>query len=245
MVVSSLIRRTSELSREVHAVVKQGRLMAFPKRTASPSAAERAVLFVHGFMAGGPVFDPMRSHVESVAGVETVGLSYGPLESFEQVAGRIAALARLAAHGRPVTIVGHSLGGLLARWYLQELGGAADHGGPVDRLITIASPHAGTDKARFAPGPLGAALRPGSKVLEQLRAGRERVPSVAHLAVVAGRDRMISPPDSAGAVDGADVHRFDDLGHNEALFDPRVVDLVARNVAPPLAPGGGGRGSVR
>ena len=63
--VSSLIRRTSALGREVHAVVRQGRLMAFPKRKASPVDAERAVVFVHGFMAGGPVFDPMRSHVES------------------------------------------------------------------------------------------------------------------------------------------------------------------------------------
>lgn len=226
----SWIRRSTELGREIGAVVRQGRLMAFPKRNPLPSFADRTVLFVHGFMAGGPVFDPMRSHVESAARVETVGLTYGPLEPFEHVAGRIAALARLSAHGRPVTIVGHSLGGLLARWYLQELGGAVDHGGPVDRLITIASPHAGTQKARFAPGSLGAALRPGSTILERLRQGRERVPQVAHVAVVAGRDRMISPPDSAGAIDDATVHRYDDLGHNEALFDPRVVDLIARNV---------------
>jgi hypothetical protein len=50
------------------------------------------------------------------------------------------------------------------------------------------------------------------------------------VAVIAGRDRMISPPDSAGAIEDAVVHRYDDLGHNEALFDPRVVDLVARSV---------------
>lgn len=228
--VSSLIRRTSELGREARAVVRQGSLMAFPKRTASPVGAERAVVFVHGFMAGGPVFDPMRAHVESVAGVETVGLSYGPLETFEHIAGRIAALTKLSAHGRPVTIVGHSLGGLLARWYLQELGGAIDQGGAVDRLITIASPHAGTDMARLAPGSLGAALRPGSTMLQRLKTGRDRAKGVAHIAVVAGRDRMIVPADSAGAIEDAEIHRFDDLGHNEALFDPRVVNLVAQRV---------------
>lgn len=204
--------------------------MAFPKRASSPAFADRTVLFVHGFMAGGSVFDPMRTHVESVAGVETVGLSYGPLESFERIAERVAALARLSSHGRPLTIVGHSLGGLLARWYLQELGGAVDQGGPVDRLITIASPHAGTDTARFAPGSLGNALRPGSIILQRLRERRGQADGVAHVAVVAGRDRMISPPESAGAIERADVHHFDDLGHNEALFDPRVVDLIARSV---------------
>jgi triacylglycerol esterase/lipase EstA (alpha/beta hydrolase family) len=218
------------LGREIGAVVRQGRLMAFPKRSQPPASADRMVLFVHGFMAGGPVFDPMRAHVESVVAVETVGLTYGPLESFEHIAGRIAALAKLSAHGRPVTIVGHSLGGLLARWYLQELGGAIDQGGAVDRLITIASPHAGTDKARFAPGSLGAALRPGSAIVERLRAGRDRAKNVVHVAVVAGRDQMITPPESAGAIEDAEVHRFDDLGHNAALFDRRVVDLIARKV---------------
>lgn len=223
------LHRSSRL-REIGAVVRQGRLMAFPKRRAAPAEAERAVLFVHGFMAGGPVFDPMRAHVESTAPVETVSLTYGPLERFEDVAGRIAALAKLASHGRPTTLVGHSLGGLLARWYLQELGGAVDAGGPVDRLITIASPHAGTEAARFAPGSLGAALRPGSSTIETLREGRHRASQVRHVAVVAGQDRMIQPPTSAGALHEAEVHHFDDLGHNEALFDPRILDLVARNV---------------
>jgi len=227
---ATLIRKSSELGREIGAVVRQGRLIAFPKRGASPAVADRAVIFVHGFMAAGPVFDPMRAQVEAHANVETVGLTYGPLERFERIAERIGSLASLAGHGRPVTIVGHSLGGLLARWYLQELGGSVDQGGNVDRIVTIASPHAGTDKARFAPGSLGAALRPGSTTLTMLREGRHKAASVAHVAIVAGRDRMISPPDSAGAIDGAEVHRYDDLGHNEALFDPRVVSLVSRSV---------------
>jgi pimeloyl-ACP methyl ester carboxylesterase len=227
---ASLIRKSSELGREIGAVVRQGRLIAFPQRGAQSSIADRAVVFVHGFMAAGPVFDPMRAHVESVARVETVGLTYGPLERFERIADRVGSLVALAGHGRPVTIVGHSLGGLLARWFVQELGGSVDQGGKVDRIVTIASPHAGTEKARFAPGPLGAALRPGSTTLKTLHEGRHKAASVAHVAIVAGRDRMISPPDSAGAIDGAEVHRYDDLGHNEALFDPRVVALVGRSV---------------
>ena len=227
---SSLIRRSSELRREIGAVVRQGRLIAFPNRAAAHSTADRAVIFVHGFMAAGPVFDPMRAHVEATAAVETFGLTYGPLETFERIAERLGALATLTGHGRPITIVGHSLGGLLARWYVQELGGSVDQGGKVDRIVTIASPHAGTRRARFAPGSLGAALRPDSPMLATLREGRSKAAKVAHVAIVAGRDRMISPPESAGAIEGADVHRYDDLGHNEAIFDARVLDRVARSV---------------
>jgi triacylglycerol lipase len=228
--VSSLIERSAQIGREIGAVVRQGRLMSRRGIESHALRADRAVLFVHGFMAAGAVFDPMRAHVEAAAEVETLQLSYGPLDRFDGIAERLGSLVRLASRGRPVTIVGHSLGGILARWYVQELGGAVDAGGPVDRLVTLASPHGGTRAARFAPGSLGEALRPGSRVLQQLRDGRHRAAQVAHVAVVAGRDRMITPPSSAGEILDADLHVFADLGHNEALFDPRVLDLVARFV---------------
>lgn len=228
--VSSLIEKSAQLGREVRAVVRQGRLMSRRGLDTNLARADRAVLFVHGFMAAGAVFDPMRAHVEATAAVETLQLTYGPLDRFEAIADRLGSLVRLASRGRPVTLVGHSLGGLLARWYLQELGGAVDGGGPVDRLVTLASPHGGTRAARFAPGSLGEALRPGSRVVERLREGRSRASQVTHVAVVAGRDRMITPPMSAAEIEDADLHVIADLGHNEALFDPRVLDLVARFV---------------
>jgi triacylglycerol lipase len=228
--VPSLIARSAQFGREVRAVVRQGRLMSGPGIETKALRSDRAVLFVHGFMAAGGVWDPMRAHVEAAAGVETLKLSYGPLDGFERIADRLGSLVRLVSRGRPVTIVGHSLGGILARWYIQELGGAIDGGGPVDRLVTLASPHAGTHAARFAPGSLGAAIRPGSRVLETLRTGRERASQVRHVAVVAGLDRMISPPSSAGDLHDAELHVIADLGHNEALFDPRVLDIVARSV---------------
>jgi triacylglycerol lipase len=228
--VPSLIERSAQFGREVRAVVRQGGMMWRAGIDTNVTRADRAVLFVHGFMAAGAVWDPMRAHVEATAAVETLQLSYGPLDRFEEIAARLGSLARLSSRGRPMTIVGHSLGGILARWYVQELGGAVDAGGPVDRVVTLASPHAGTRSARFAPGSLGAALRPGSHVIETLRRGRDRASKVAHVALVAGRDRMISPPTSAGDLTDAQLHVFDDLGHNEALFDPRVLDLVARSV---------------
>jgi triacylglycerol esterase/lipase EstA (alpha/beta hydrolase family) len=227
--VKKLLHRASGIGREMKAVVRQGALMARRERGNVAPIGDRAAVFVHGYMAGGPVFDPMRAHVERRAGVETFDLSYGPHESFDSIADRIASLVTLVQRGRPVTLVGHSLGGLLARWYTQELGGAVDHGGPVDRIITIASPHGGTPAARLAPGSLGAALRPGSHVVERLRQGRAKVPGVQHVALVAGRDRMI-PPESARQIDDAEIHVIDDLGHNEALFDDRVHDHVVRSV---------------
>jgi triacylglycerol esterase/lipase EstA (alpha/beta hydrolase family) len=226
------IQRALAFQREGAAVVEQAMLVARSVaglRLARPASvpARRTVLFVHGFFAAGPVFDPMRRHVERTLDVATADFTYGPIGRFEDVAERFALLAdRHAGHG-PIDLVGHSLGGLLARWYLQELGGARH----AQRLVTLATPHAGTEAARIAPSGLGHALRPGSRVVRRLAETRHKARGVAHTAIVAGADRMITPPASASAIDDATVHWFDELGHNEMLFDRAVYGRVTDALA--------------
>jgi pimeloyl-ACP methyl ester carboxylesterase len=254
------------VGREVGAVVEQAllvarRLQRVPERPAEargaspqrfvlvPDAGDRettAVVFVHGFLAAGAVFDPMRREVERRLGLPTVDFTYAPTASFEQVAERLARVVARAAelvprrspggdeHGPRVDLVGHSLGGLLARWYLQELGGARN----VRRLVTLATPHGGTRTARIAPVALGRALRPDSDVVRRLKEGRHRAGAVRHVAIVAGGDLMVTPPESAAALEDAEVIWIDGLGHNEMLFDRRVHAHVVRALAGPAPRGG-------
>lgn len=218
------------LRRELEALAVQSRLIARRVVGSSPPpslsiAGPPHAIFVHGFMAAGPVFDPLRNHVESVHSVRTIDFSYGPMSRFETVAEKLARVIDDAVRpNETITIVGHSLGGLLARWYMQELGGASR----VNKLVTLATPHAGTQSARVVPGTLASALRPGSPVIEQLRATRHRTLNIPHVAIVAGEDFMVTPPSSAAAVEGAVVHWYPDLGHNEMLYDARIRDLVTK-----------------
>ena len=225
-----IARKSLEIGREVRAVVRQGQLISQGKRpmrgTGQASGqGERLVVFVHGFMAHGPVFDPMRERVEELREVETLDLGYGPFERFDVVCERAHSIIGEHAKGRPVTLVGHSLGGLVSRWVVQEMGLKS-----VDRLITLASPHAGTRAAGIAVGPLLRAIQPGSPQLRRLARHTSPLSHVRCIALVAGRDRMITPPSSAGEFPGAEVIWIDDLGHNELLFDPRVIELVAKRV---------------
>lgn len=187
---------------------------------------ERLVVFVHGFMARGPVWGPMRGAVSEAHSVETVDLSYGPLERFEDVCARVADVVQRHHAGRPVTLVGHSLGGLMARWVVQE---EIARDVRLDRLITLASPHEGTRAARIPAGPLVTAIRPGSAVLRQLESSRGALERVHRVAAVAARDRMVTPPSSAAALPGAEVVWLD-VGHNEILFAPEAISLVRRHV---------------
>ena len=179
------------------------------------------VLFVHGYLAGGAVFDPLRAHVESALAHTTTDFEYGPHRAFEAVAEDLVAHVEQLPRELPLVLVGHSLGGLIARWYVEELGGAVR----VDGVVTLATPHGGTERARIAPGSLGAALRPGSAVIRRLD-----VESSAPLVSIAGGDDRVVSVASASAVRNARVEVIPGVGHNELLYDRRAHDVVVRAV---------------
>jgi len=181
---------------------------------------------VHGFMARGPVWGPMREAVVAAHDVETIDLSYGPLETFDAVCDRVRRLIERLHADRPVTLVGHSLGGLVSRRIVQTDDAV---GARIDRLVTLASPHEGTRAARLPAGPLVAAIRPGSSVIRALDRDRHLLERVHRVAVVASRDRMITPPSSAAQLPGAEVVWLD-VGHNEILFDPDAIALVKMHI---------------
>jgi triacylglycerol lipase len=215
--------------RELDAYLMQGRLVAAAAlRRARRVDGEQVVVFVHGFMAAGPVFDPMRSHVETATGLTTLDFTYSPMSSFEGAASRLAACIRAHVPGKArIALVGHSLGGLLARWYVQEMGGADR----VDRLVTLATPHAGTVSARVVPLPLVYAARPGGPVVRRLAATSHVFDRLPHLAVAAGGDWMVQPVSSAASAPGARVVWVAGVGHNELLYDPRTHHLVSEALA--------------
>ena len=211
---------------EARALARQGWLIARRRgrgwRDASVHPQAPHVAFVHGFLAAGPVFDPLRAAVHASLGAPTLDITYGPHRDFESIAAELAErVRREVPPGRALAIVGHSLGGLLARWYVQELGGRAVG------LVSIATPHGGAPRARRFPGSLARALRPGGRVLRRLGDSA----GVPHVSIVGGRDRLV-PTASALAIRDAEVHVYDHLGHNGVLFDPavhaRVVQALER-----------------
>lgn len=212
------------LGREAAAFARQGQLIVLgPKRPRTVRRdADRVVAFVHGYGAAGAVFEPLRAEVERRLGVPTIDFTYRSISPFATITGELGALLDRIAEGRRIDLVGHSLGGILSRWYVQEMEGARH----VDRVVTLATPHAGTASARIAPGPLRRVLLPGSAVVRRLASGRARAASVAHTSLVAGADMLVSPPSSAAAIEDARIRWFPDLGHNGMLYDRDVHEEV-------------------
>lgn len=181
------------------------------------------VVMIHGFFASAGVFRPMRGRLEREAGARVATFTHAPGLGVRRIARNLAELVDRIPHGARVHIVGHSLGGIVARWYVQELGGHAR----VTQTISLGSPFGGSPLARAFPWLVGADLSSDSAVLQRLRVGRH-ASSVPHVSVLGGDDRLV--PRLRGAFHVGDVVHMPGRGHNTLLFDEEVIRLVVARV---------------
>lgn len=222
------MKRAVRIARsEVPAIARQAWLM-MRARAASGLSVEspRHVVLVHGFMAAPNVLVPLRDTIESRAGLPVSTFGYGPFGRFEDIANRLSRLVDdLATRHAQISLVGHSLGGLLSRYYAQEL----DRTRVVDRVITLASPYDGTPAANALPTGLARAMRPGSSVVRRLRASRAFAPPT--YALLAEDDHLIEAQAALAGLEGSEVQLLDGIGHNGVLYDPRAHDWVVASLA--------------
>jgi pimeloyl-ACP methyl ester carboxylesterase len=127
------------------------------------------VLLVRGLADRASVFTQLRRGMRGCGAGPVTAVGYSVLTPDLRVAARALSdeVERLRARssGQPVCVIGYSLGGLIARYYVQRLGGDAY----VPLVITLATPHGGTATALLAPPhPLLRQLRPGSELLAEL-----------------------------------------------------------------------------
>ena len=128
------------------------------------------VLMLHGFVDNRSVFVLLRRSLARHGWRHLVSLNFSPLTcdirtAAELLGGHIEEICARTGHHQ-VDIVGHSLGGLIARYYVQRLGGDTR----VRTLVTLGTPHEGTAVASLASAhPVVRQMRPGSGLIEELR----------------------------------------------------------------------------
>jgi triacylglycerol lipase len=197
-----------------------------------PEAAGTPILLLHGIMDNRSVFTVFRRalHRRGFGAVQAVNYSLftGDVRAAaHELHGHVEQLRELTG-AEKIHIVGHSLGGVIARYYVQRMGGSD----AVHTLVTLGSPHAGTLAAHVLPTPLARQLRPGSDLLEELA---QPAPDcdTRFLVVWSRMDQMVLPQRN-GRLLHPDLHvdelELRDVGHLSLPIDPRSVHWVASHL---------------
>jgi len=197
-------------------------------RDPPPAKASLPVLLLHGIGCNAAVWTSMRRYLEREGLGPVYALSYGPpfasIETFApQVAAKIAQIERDTG-ATQVVVVGHSMGGLVARTYIRRYGGAH-----VRRLITLGTPHAGSRHAWLMSGDSLAEMRPGSAYLAGLKDRDDNEAGVPIVSLWSWHDSMVTPQTSS-RVDWADNIVIDGVAHNALLGDVTVQRYVASEI---------------
>ncbi|MFH8678262.1 esterase/lipase family protein [Streptomyces lydicus] len=127
------------------------------------------VLLLHGFIDNRSVFVLLRRSLLRHGWRHVEALNYSPLtcdlrKAAELLGRHVEEVCRRTGHRR-LDLVGHSLGGLIARYYVQRLGGDAR----VRTVVTLGTPHSGTRVAPLMSAhPIVRQMRPDSEVIAEL-----------------------------------------------------------------------------
>ncbi len=216
--------------REALAMLRQAALLHRDVLPSDPRARSYSgeadcdvVVLLHGMFATAGVLRPLRERIETDTGALTASFTYAPGTPVVALAERLSELvARVPVRAR-IHLVGHSLGGLVLRYYVQEMMLDAR----VAQTICLASPFAGSRHARLLPGPVARDLVPGSELLSTLQRAPASGSQLPHLSIAAANDLMI---ERGAWLSTGDRLIIDAVGHNGLLYHPAAIDAVVRRI---------------
>ena len=183
------------------------------------------VLFLHGLFQNRACWLYLRLRLRLLSIPSLHALNLPPWKDIESLTERVAKKVdelRLASGCERVHLVGHSMGGIIARNYVQLRGGAPK----VERCILLAAPNGGSKLAALALSPLAKSLLPGSELLQRL-AGAPLPAGVRLSTLFSRHDNIVLPPANA-RLEGAENIELTGVGHTSLLYhEPTLKALAA------------------
>ncbi len=186
--------------------------------TQSPDATP--ILLIPGYCCNRAMWRDFRRRLRaSGRQVATVTLEppFAGIDALAQKLEQRIGLLLAQTGARKIALVGHSMGGLVARAYLAQRG--EEH---VATLLTIGTPHRGSTLARLAAGRCGREMEPDSSWLAVLNRRESTIPTHC---VWSAHDEFIVPQSSAG-LPGARETVLPLYGHLALSQAPEVFQFL-------------------
>jgi triacylglycerol lipase len=204
----------------------------------------RPVLLLYGFMSTRRVFEVLEHRLRrdqfcvwsvNLGGLLDVFNTRSIDELAEQVGDKVERLYQRFPHMGPLSIIGHSKGGLIGLYYLKRLGGDRR----VKSLITMGTPHNGSPSAYLGLATYGLLSRsiwqmtPMSPFIRRLKLGA--MPNAVRMVSIYSRDDRVNPFPSCileNPLDQRNLKNIEitDVGHREFVTSRTVYQLVRREL---------------
>ncbi|WP_294765487.1 alpha/beta fold hydrolase [uncultured Rhodoferax sp.] len=241
LVSSLLARGTSPWGLWLHALMGEMRagllffLLRQPWAGTPPSylpatggPARLPVLLVHGYVCNHRIWDELvgqlraQGHPVVMVDLEPV---FASIDDYAPIL-ETAATALLRESGQSqLTLVGHSMGGLAIRAWLRQHGTAR-----VARVLTLGTPHVGTQIAKTAPTPNGRQMQWQSPWLQALAKSEDDALRRLFRIGIAPQDNIVFPQ-QAQILRGVQPQLFPGIGHLQMCLDPDVQHWVLQQLA--------------
>lgn len=187
------------------------------------------IVLVHGFLNSGGILLRLAAHL-TAAGHTCFIPTLKPCDARCGLPVLADQLGRFIDETLPAgshfAIVGFSMGALVVRYYLQELGGYRRS----EAFFSICGPHAGTMSAYLYPSEGVSQMQPRSKLLAQLDQTADRLDGIPVTCYWTPFDLMIRPISSARWA-RAELVRIPALIHSMILFDRRLYRDIERRLS--------------
>ncbi len=181
------------------------------------------VIFIHGYFQDRADFWWLARQFRKAGKGPLYGFNYPWFDSVDRNVPRLERFVERVCSetgASQVTLIAHSLGGLVALEYAHSAAGAAR----VAHCITVGTPHAGVVWRGPIPGRVARELRAGGAFHAERRERRVVAPT---LSVYSTHDNIVHPPSTCelSARGGSDV-AVDGLGHLSLLYSPEVARVL-------------------
>jgi MYXO-CTERM domain-containing protein len=204
----------------------------------TPLEEPRVVLLITGVTIPARWFDPIKARLERDGFIPVVYeppdlLSGDLFENSEWLAEVVDEVRADTGHDK-IDILAECTGGLIARHYIQSLGGDQY----VSRMVTFISPQHGVDKAPMAAGVAGWPalydLSPGSEFLETVN-GAPLPSNVPFTSIYTCTDEYIQPYETSIIPGAKNIGLCDEfVGHFQFFYDPEIYLVMHDALTEPL-----------
>ena len=206
-----------------------------PKKPEDCDPSQRPILLIHGFLGSSNNWAYHRYHLLQAGyrNIFTVNLG-DPRKSIEEyakiVAAKVQAIKTLTGRA-DITLVGHSMGGLVAQQFRYTEPGAE---ASVKKIVTIGTPCFGSHMAYLASWASTAAqeMLPNSEFVCRLQQAASTDQTTEYVHIATKTDLLVRPVVSALGASGphSSIRVQNATGHIQYLFSPTTTRLLEESL---------------